>query len=80
MFAVPTRDPCGAFNRAAMASLSDGENRVTQSDGSFTLSGLPPGPLLLYFIEVDGESPRQLSTTVSVDEGSGTVELGQVQL
>jgi hypothetical protein len=80
VFAVPTRDPCGAFNRAAMASLSDGDSRVTQSDGSFTLSGLPPGPLLLYFIEVDGESPRQLSTTVSVDEGSGTVELGQVQL
>lgn len=78
VLAMPTRDPCGAFNRAAMASLS-GESLVTQSDGSFSIAGLPPGATLLHFL-VDGESPRQLSTTVSVDEGSGTVDLGQVQL
>ncbi|NVB39114.1 hypothetical protein G6O69_14820 [Pseudenhygromyxa sp. WMMC2535] len=79
VFAMPTRDPCGVFSRAARASFT-GEPLRTDAEGRFEISGLPPGPTALYFIDSGGEEPRELTITVDIEDGEGTHDLGEVQL
>ncbi|MCA9682281.1 MAG: carboxypeptidase regulatory-like domain-containing protein [Myxococcales bacterium] len=79
VIAMPTRDPCNVFGRAARASFT-GEVSRTDEEGGFELGGLPPGPTVLFFIDGAGEAPRELTLTVDIADGEGTHDLGDVQL
>lgn len=79
VYAVPARDPCGVFSRAAMASFAGG-SLLTGDDGSFTVAGLPPGSVVLYFVDARTDPPRELMTTVAIEAGNERYDLGDVQL
>ncbi|MFV8750027.1 carboxypeptidase regulatory-like domain-containing protein [Nannocystaceae bacterium ST9] len=79
VFALPTRDACDTFSRAAIESFTTQVNR-TDDQGAFRITGLPPGPLLLHFVGT-GENAQELATTVAVERGAAeVVDLGDVQL
>lgn len=79
ILATPVHDPCNLFRTVAMSGLAEGLP-TTQDDGGFTLTGLPPGPTLLYFIDVTTDPPRELSTTVEIPSTTTSHDLGNVRL
>jgi hypothetical protein len=79
ILAAPVADPCNLFRAAAMSGLAEGLP-TTEDDGAFTLTGLPPGPTLLHFIDVTSDPPREFSTTVEIPIGTRRLELGDLHL
>lgn len=79
ILAAPVQDPCNLFRAAAMSGLAEGLP-TTQDDGSFSLTGLPPGPTQLHFIDTASNPPREFSTTVEIPNSTRTHELGTVHL
>jgi hypothetical protein len=79
ILAAPVQDPCNLFRAAALSGVAEGLP-TTQDDGGFTLTGLPPGPTLLHFIDVTSDPPRELSTTVEIPNTTRSHELGHVRL
>jgi hypothetical protein len=79
ILAAPINDPCSVFRTAAMSALAAGPP-ITDDGGEFTLTGLPTGSILLYFIDVAANPPRELSTTVEVPATTTRHDLGEVRL
>jgi hypothetical protein len=79
ILAVPVQDPCNLFRAAALNGVAEGLP-TTQDDGGFTLTGLPPGPTLLHFIDVTTDPPRELSTTIEIPSTTASHELGNIHL